>query len=99
MDKAHNLKLSYEFMKYLDDNKIEELDEFITVLEKYCETSNDLSKIMLPTKFKNIVEMKREDKGGQNFVNSIHDFSNLVMSIESEEYVFELINMLSSTKK
>jgi hypothetical protein len=84
-------------MKYLDDNKIEELDEFITVLEKYCESSNNLSLTMLPSKFRTIVEMKKENKGGQNFVNSIHDFSNLVMSIESEEYVFELITMLSTS--
>jgi hypothetical protein len=83
MDKVPNLKLSYEFMKYVDDNTIEALDEFLPILEKYCENNNNH---LLHT----------ENNGGKEFVNLIHDFSNLVMSIESEEYVLDLMSMISS---
>jgi len=97
MDKAHNLMLTYEFMKYLDDNSIETLDNFLPILEKHCEISNDLSMRMLHPKFKTIVDMKREKNGGQEFVTIIHEFSNSIMSIESEEDVFVLISMINHT--
>jgi 3-dehydroquinate dehydratase len=99
MDKAHNLKLSYEFMKHIDDNSIESLNIFFELIERTCENSIDLSVRLLPIKFKKIVDFKEQLNLGMDFVKSIHDFSNEIMNVEDEEYIEKLMNLFEKNKE